>query len=131
MQFSEFRTSDVSARGQLEAWRPHPVERCQLPFASGVVGCRVRDGIARVQGKMVQKRLERAAAFVAELYFLSIANSESWRRAESAGEDVGLTGAELELALKDAEQASLILRREDDAGSIILTEVGQRLASRH
>jgi hypothetical protein len=39
------------------------------------------------------RRLERAAAFVAQLHRLSIKSPHSWRRTESVGRDVGLKGA--------------------------------------
>ena len=76
-----------------------------------------------------QDRLERAAAFVAQLHRLSIRNPYSWRRAESVGRDVGLAGAQLEQAIDDAEQAGLIQRRADDEGLIILTAAGRAAAS--
>ena len=74
-------------------------------------------------------RLQRTAAFVAQLHRLSIRNPYSWRRAESIGRDVGLEGAELELAIRDAEKTGLIERRADDAGLIILTAEGRAAAS--
>jgi hypothetical protein len=78
---------------------------------------------------MSQGRLDRAAAFVAQLYRLSASSPNSWQRAESVGRDVGLEGAQLEQALDDAEQAGLIHRREDDAGLIIMTAAGRAAAS--
>jgi hypothetical protein len=57
-----------------------------------------------------QDRLERAAAFVAQLHRLSTKTLHSWRRAESVGRDVGLADADLEQAIRDAEKAGLIQR---------------------
>ena len=74
-------------------------------------------------------RLERAAAFVAQLHRLSAKSPHSWRRAESVGRDVGLAGAQLEQAIRDAEKAGLINRRADDEGLIILTAAGRAAAS--
>ena len=74
-------------------------------------------------------RLERAAAFVAQLHRLSAKSPHSWRRAESVGRDVGLAGAHLEQAIRDAEKAGLIERRADDAGLVILTAEGRAAAS--
>ena len=37
----------------------------------------------------MSERLERAAAFVAQLHRLSIRSPQSWRRAESVGSDIG------------------------------------------
>ena len=76
-----------------------------------------------------QDRLERAAAFVAQLHRLSAKSPHSWRRAESVGRDVGLAGLPLDQAIRDAEQAGLIERRADDAGLIILTAKGRAAAS--
>ena len=78
---------------------------------------------------MIQDRLERAAAFVTQLYRLSAKSPHSWRRAESVGRDVGLTNDQLEQALDDAEKAGLIERRADDAGLIMLTAKGGGAAS--
>lgn len=77
----------------------------------------------------MKARLERAAAFVAQLHRLSIKAPHSWRRAASIGADIGLDGAHLELAVSDAEGAGLILRRADDAGLVILTSAGRVAAS--
>ena len=77
----------------------------------------------------VRDRLDRAAAFVAQLYRLSAKGPHSWRRAESVGRDVGLAGLPLEQALDDAEQAGLIERRADDEGLVILTDAGRAAAS--
>jgi DNA-binding MarR family transcriptional regulator len=73
-------------------------------------------------------RLERAAAFVAQLRRLSAKSPHSWRRAESVGRDVGLADADLEQAIRDAEKAGLIERRADDQGLIILTAEGRAAA---
>ena len=54
---------------------------------------------------ITQRRLNRAAAFIAQLARLSDTNPHSWRRAESVGRDVGLAGLPLEQALRDAERA--------------------------
>jgi hypothetical protein len=78
---------------------------------------------------MIQDRLERAAAFVAQLHRLSAQTPHSWRRAESIGRDVGLAGLPLDQAIRDAEQAGLIERRADDQGLIILTAEGRAGAS--
>jgi hypothetical protein len=74
-------------------------------------------------------RLERTAALVAQLHLISIRNQYSWRRAESVGRDVGLEGAELELAIRDAERAGLIQCRADDEGLVLLTAKGRAAAS--
>jgi len=66
-----------------------------------------------------QDRLERAAAFVTQLYRLSAKSPNSWRRTESVGRDVGLAGLPLDQAIRDAEEAGLIARRADDQGLII------------
>lgn len=76
-----------------------------------------------------QDRLQRVAAFVAQLHHLSIRNPYSWRRAESVGRAVGLDGAHLEEAIRDAERAGFIERRADDAGLIMLTAAGRAAAS--
>ena len=60
---------------------------------------------------MIRDRLERAAAFIAQLHRLSAKTPHSWRRAESVGRDVGLAGLPLDQAIRDAEQAGLIHRR--------------------
>jgi hypothetical protein len=78
---------------------------------------------------MSEGRLQRAAAFVAQLHRLSINSPHSWRRAESVGRDVGLAGALLEQALDDAEQAGLIHRRSDDPDLVILTDAARAAAS--
>jgi hypothetical protein len=77
---------------------------------------------------MIRDRLERAA-FVAQLHRLSAKSPHSWRRAESVGRDVGLEGAELELAIRDAEKAGFLQRRADDEGLIMLTAAGRAAAS--
>jgi hypothetical protein len=76
-----------------------------------------------------QDRLQRVAAFVAQLHHLSIRNPYSWRRAESVGRDVGLAGPHLEQAINDAERAGFIEHRADDAGLIMLTAAGRAAAS--
>jgi hypothetical protein len=76
------------------------------------------------------ERLERAAAFIAQLHRLSATSRHSWRRAESVGRDIDLDGAQLEEALSDAERAGFILRRVDDADLVILTLAGRAAASR-
>jgi DNA-binding MarR family transcriptional regulator len=78
---------------------------------------------------MTQARLERAAAFVAQLHRLSAKAPHSWRRAESVGRDIGLTGAQLEQAIRDAERAGLIQRRADYEGLVLLTAKGRAAAS--
>jgi hypothetical protein len=74
-------------------------------------------------------RLERAAAFIAQLHRLSAKSPQSWRRAEGVGRDLGLEGAELELAIRDAEKAGFKQRRADDEGLIMLTPAGRAAAS--
>ena len=78
---------------------------------------------------MAHSRLNRAAAFIAQLARLSDTSPHSWRRAESVGRDVGLAGLPLEQALDDAQRAGHIHRREDDAGLILLTAAGRAAAS--
>lgn len=74
------------------------------------------------------ERLQRAASLVAQLHRLSIKSPHSWRRAESVGRDIGLTGPQLEQAVSDAKRAGLIDRRSDDAGLILLTAAGRAAA---
>ena len=71
---------------------------------------------------------EAAPPIVAQLHRLSAKSPHSWRRAESVGLDIGLEGAELELAIRDAEKAGFIERRADDEGLIILTAKGRAAA---
>ena len=54
---------------------------------------------------IARDRLQRAAAFIAQLHRLSIHSPHSWRRAESVGRDIDLNGPALELAIRDAEKA--------------------------
>ena len=76
-------------------------------------------------------RLKRAAALVAQLHHLSAKSPLSWRRAESVGRDIGLEGAELEQAIRDAEKAGFLYRRADNEGLIVLTDAGRAAASPH
>ena len=76
-----------------------------------------------------RNRIQRAAAFIAQLYRLSANSPNSWRRAESVGRDINLDGAALELAIRDAEIAGFIQRRADDEGLVILTAKGRAAAS--
>jgi DNA-binding MarR family transcriptional regulator len=78
---------------------------------------------------MNRDRLKRAAAFVAQLHRFSIVSPHSWRRAESIGRDLGLADADLEQAVRDAEQAGFIERRADDEGLVLLTAKGRAAAS--
>jgi DNA-binding MarR family transcriptional regulator len=78
---------------------------------------------------IARDRLERAAAFIAQLHRLSINNPYSWRRTASVGGDIGLADADLEQAIRDAEKAGLVQRRADDEGLIILTAKGRAAAS--
>jgi hypothetical protein len=78
---------------------------------------------------IARDRLQRAAAFVAQLHRLSTNSLPSWRRAESVGRDVGLVDASLEQAIRDAEKAGLIHRRADYEGLVILTAKGRAAAS--
>ena len=78
---------------------------------------------------IARDRLERAAAFVAQLHRLSIKSPHSWRRAENVGRDVGLAGADVGQAIRDAEKAGFIERRADNDGLIILTAKGRAAAS--
>ena len=48
----------------------------------------------------------------------------SWRRAQNVGQDIGLAGAHLEQAIRDAENVGFIERRADDASLIHLTAKG-------
>jgi hypothetical protein len=79
---------------------------------------------------MKRDRLKRAAAFVTQLHRFSIASPHSWRRAGSVGRDLGLADADLEQAVRDAEQAGFTKLRADDEGLIILTAKGRAAASR-
>ena len=78
---------------------------------------------------IAQDRLQRAAAFIAQLHRLSIDSPHSWRRAQAIGRDIGLVDAELEQAIRDAEKAGFIQRRVDDEGLILLTAKGRAAAS--
>ena len=78
---------------------------------------------------IAQDRLKRAAAFVAQLHRFSIASPHSWRRADSVGRDLGLEAADLEQAIRDAEQAGFIERRADNEGLVLLTPKGRAAAS--
>ena len=81
-------------------------------------------------GSMIARdRLERAAALVARLHRLSTNSPHSWRRADSVGRDIGLDGAALELAMRDAEKAGFLERRADDEGLVLLTAKGRAAAS--
>jgi DNA-binding MarR family transcriptional regulator len=76
-----------------------------------------------------QDRLQRVAAFVAQLHRLSIKSPHSWRRAQNVGQDIGLAGAHLEQAIRDAEKVGFLQRHADDAGLIMLTAKGRAAAS--
>lgn len=78
---------------------------------------------------IAQDRLQRAAAFIAQLHRISIDSAHSWRRAQAIGRDIGLADAELEQAIRDAEKAGFIQRRVDDESLIILTAKGRAAAS--
>jgi hypothetical protein len=78
---------------------------------------------------IARDRLQRAAAFIAQLHRLSSKSPQSWRRAQNVGQDVGLVGAHLEQAIRDAEKVGYIQRHADDAGLIILTAKGRAAAS--
>jgi hypothetical protein len=47
---------------------------------------------------IAQDRLQRAAAFIAQLHRLSINSPHSWRRAQAIGRDIGLADVDLEQA---------------------------------
>ena len=79
---------------------------------------------------IARDRLQRAAAFIAQLHRLSASSPNSWRRAQSVGRDIGLAGAHLEQAIRDAENVGFIERRADDASLIHLTAKGRAAASR-
>jgi hypothetical protein len=53
-----------------------------------------------------QDRLQRAAAFIAQLHRLD--SPHSWRWAQAIGRDIGLADVELEQAICDAEKAGLM-----------------------
>ena len=76
---------------------------------------------------MTQARLERAAAFLAQLHRLNIKSPHSWRRAESIGRDINVNGPALELAIRDAEKGGFLERRAE--GLIMLTAAGRAAAS--
>jgi len=78
---------------------------------------------------IARDRLERAAAFVAQLHRVSIKRPASWRRAENVGRDIGLRGADLGQAISDAEKVGFIERRVDNDGLVILTAKGRAAAS--
>jgi hypothetical protein len=78
---------------------------------------------------IAQDRLQRAAAFIAQLHRLNTSSPNSWRRAERIGRDINLNGPALELAIRDAEKAGFIQRRVDDEGLILLTAKGRAAAS--
>ena len=78
---------------------------------------------------MIRDRLERAAAFVAQLHRLSINSPHSWRRDASVGGYIGLADGDLELAIRDTEKDGLIQRRADDEALIMLTPAGRSAAS--
>ena len=73
---------------------------------------------------IAQDRLQRAAAFIAQLNRLSIISPHSWRRAVSVGRHINLDGAALELAMRDAEKAGFLERRADDESLVILMAKG-------
>ena len=74
---------------------------------------------------IAKDRLQRAAAFIAQLHRLSINSPHSWRRAQAIGRDIGLVDVELEQAIRDAEKAGFIQRRADDESLILLTAKGR------
>ena len=78
---------------------------------------------------IAQDRLQRAAAFIAQLHRVSINRPHSWRRARAIGRDTGLADADLEQAIRDAEKVEFIQRRVDDDGLILLTAKGRAAAS--
>jgi hypothetical protein len=78
---------------------------------------------------IAKDRLQRAAALISQLRRLSPKNPQSWRRAQNVGQDVGLAGAHLEQAIRDAEKVGYIQRHADDAGLILLTDKGRAAAS--
>ena len=78
---------------------------------------------------IARNRIRFAAAFIVQLYRLSSNSPHSWRRAKSAGRDINLDGAALELAFCDTEKAGFIQRRADNEGLIILTAKGRAAAS--
>lgn len=78
---------------------------------------------------IAKDRLQRAAAFIAQLHRLSINSPHSWRRAQAIGRDIGLADADLEQAIRDAEKVGFIQRRVDDDGLILLTAKGRAAAS--
>jgi DNA-binding MarR family transcriptional regulator len=78
---------------------------------------------------IARNRLQRAAAFIAQLQRLSASSPSSWRRADSVGRDINLDGAALELAMRDAEKAGFLERRADDEGLVLLTAKGRAAAS--
>ena len=78
---------------------------------------------------IAKDRLQRAAAFIAQLHRLSIDSPHSWRRAQAVGSDIGLADADLEQAIRDAEKVGFIQRRVDDDGLILLTVKGRAAAS--
>jgi hypothetical protein len=90
---------------------------------------RTRDIAGGHRPVIAQDRLQRAAAFVAQVHRLSINSPLSWRRAASVGRDVGLADADLEQTIRDAERAGFTQRRADDEGLIMLTAARRAAAS--
>ena len=139
------RARSVASRIDLMAFigyslgAPHPDIRLRSILADATAVCQSAAFALSVLARGVplrhhrrvidQDRLQRVAAFVAQLHRLSIRNPYSWRRAEGVGRAVGLEGAHLEEAIRDAERAGLIERRADDEGLIILTAAGRAAAS--
>ena len=78
---------------------------------------------------IARDRLQRAAAFIAQLHRLSDSSPNSGRRAQNVGQDIGLAGAHLEQAIRDAERVGVIERRAGDASLILLTAKGRTAAS--
>ena len=74
-------------------------------------------------------RLERAAAFVAQLHRLSVKTRIPGGEPKASVAMSALRVCALDQAIRDAEQAGLIERRADDQGLIILTAEGRAAAS--
>jgi hypothetical protein len=78
---------------------------------------------------IARDRVQRAAALIAQLHRLSASSPSSWRRAQNVGQDIELTGAQLEQAIRDAEKVGFIQRRADYEGLVLLTAKGRAAAS--
>jgi hypothetical protein len=115
--------TDAKYRAEAHLHRHQPPVALQLRCWRSACHC------GTIEPVIAQDRLQRAAAFIAQLHRLSIDNPHSWRRALAVGRDIGLVDVELEQAIRDAEKAGFVQRRADDEGLILLTAKGRAAAS--